>query len=443
MLFTNAEAEESLIRTVLCDSGAWAQVSFLEPEQFESEVCRSVWRSLHARKGRADPDLVRADLGQDVPFLGGRTGDPRSLAEIVAECHANRGVRRALSFGETLFLPQEPQLKAADRIERLQQELSRVLVPKGIVNGLIEGGKVWRQELEFYRHSPEGVPGFSLGFPDLDRLTGGLRPGELMTVASNTGEGKSILVGQMACHLAQQGHKVAFFGLEMAGDEMFGRLVCARANLSVEQMKRPGPRELALIEEANDWVDQQIVPNFVFVDANQASSLTGIVYSATYLARQEDAKVLIVDYLQHVQTRRRDKRTEEIGDIVQRLKLLASELKVAVIAVSQMNRETAKDNAGRGSLYYSLAESASVERESNFVALLWRPAAHLQKPAVKQHWSDIALLDLAKGRRTGPGLCLLRFDGARSRFDSLDQETKRHLLARLKDLEVKRRKEDD
>ena len=441
-IFSQPEAESALVATVLADDRAWLEVSSLQAEQFENELYRGIWRLLQERDGRVPLELVHATLGRNDLYsllaLAHPAGDAPALAELVAEADANRRLRSALIKGRTLL--EERELSASERLETLQAELDRVLVGSRCdLRELEDGLDRFQEECQWYLDHPGQVYGLKLGFPDLDAMLAGLAPGNLLVVASNTNEGKSMLVGEIARRLVSEPQdngqtcRVAFFGLEMDGQEMARRFVQARAGLTVQQLAHLArhPEWQARLQEAVAWVREHVAGNLIYKGPAEAHSLAQIARLSRYLVRRHHVQAIIIDYLQVIATRPRDKRADELAEVTRQLKTLAVQLRVPIIAVSQVRREVGQEKMGRPGLQ-DMADGSTVEKDADYVLSLWRPELHSEKESVRKYWRGIVVLELIKARHREVGnRCFLRFDTCR--FDSLDPETVRELHRRYAD----------
>ncbi len=448
-IFSNSQAEALLVATVISDGRAWPDVQFLQPGQFESPVYGEIWKQISLHRGRIGPESLAQELantnlagqtllqhigGDIAPFLSiARAGDQaRELAGVVVECATNRQLAAVLGREHPVFRQSRSSL---ERIDHLQRQLSQITVGGAVADRFADGIDQWWQEVEYYRRNPGMLHGLRLGLRDLDEgVIHGLEPGDLLVVASNPNEGKSIMVGEFSRWLATNDQddgkrrKVAFFGTEMSAAQMANRFCCAWARISADDIRdnKIGPKEWERLGEAKEWVIGQMKPNFIYRGPGEIT-IRDIVYQSTCLVRQEGVQVIVIDYLQRISTGRRDKRTEEIGDITSRLKALASDLEVPIILVSQVTREVGKERGGRPRLW-DMAESAAVERDADYVLTLWRPARHMpERQAIRDHWLDVAVVELVKGRFRKTSSCYLRFDGPCARFDSLDVDTVKRL----------------
>jgi replicative DNA helicase len=215
----------------------------------------------------------------------------------------------------------------------------------------------------------EGLVGHRSGFIDLDALTAGLHPTNLVLVAARPGVGKSALVLNVSRHLVASGVPVLFVSLEMSKKEVAMRLLCGEAGVSWEKV-RAGPTTA-------DWTRMttaaETLYSFPLLYVSDAASATVVDLRAK--ARRYKAKhglgCLVVDYLQLMTGERRDNRQQEVSEISRGLKLLAKELEIPVLAVSQLNRDSERRQNPRPQLS-DLRDSGSLEQDADAVVFMHR-----------------------------------------------------------------------
>lgn len=212
----------------------------------------------------------------------------------------------------------------------------------------------------------------STGWPDLDRVIGGLAPGRLVVVGARPGVGKSLLGTNLALHFAHyHQHAVLLASLEMPEIEVGQRLLAAHAgvNLTGLQMGTTDERSWDQIAAKNN----ELTDMAITVDDAPGQTITSIRSAARNVQRtRDDLALIIVDYLQLVRpTDSRVGRVEQIGEISRGLKLLARETGACVVAMAQVNREAAKHGDGKPRLT-DLRESGSIEADADQVVLLHR-----------------------------------------------------------------------
>ena len=216
-----------------------------------------------------------------------------------------------------------------------------------------------------------GVP---TGFADLDNLTNGLHPGQMIIVAARPGIGKSTLALDIARHAAVKHHKTAvIFSLEMSKTEITMRLLSAEAGIRLSQMRSGSMNE-------QDW--QKIVRRMteisdapLFIDDSPNMTMMEIRAKARRLKQRNDLKLIVVDYLQLMTSGKRvESRQQEVSEFSRQMKLLAKELEVPVIAISQLNRGP-EQRTDKRPMLSDLRESGSLEQDADMVILVHRPDA--------------------------------------------------------------------
>jgi replicative DNA helicase len=218
-------------------------------------------------------------------------------------------------------------------------------------------------------HSISGLP---TGFIDLDELTAGLQDSELIIVAARPSVGKTAFTLNLTRHIAvEEGHPVFFVSLEQSRIELAERLLCAQARVDSHKLRkgRLNSEEMRrLISAGGELRSAQ-----VFIDDSPGQNMLRIAANARRLKLRYGIRLVVVDYLQLVEPdNRRDSRQEQVAGISRRLKFLAKELKIPVLACAQLNR-AAEDRTGNRPRLADLRESGSIEQDADTVMLLHRP----------------------------------------------------------------------
>lgn len=263
--------------------------------------------------------------------------------------------------------------------------------------------------------------GVETGFYDLDDITTGLHPGQLVIVAGRPGMGKTafalnIAVNAATNHLNPSAHNkrkngVAVFSMEMGCDELTNRILCADAavdshllrtgKLPDEQLRQLGDAA-ARLSEANIWID----------DAGTQTPFS-IRARARRMKARGDLHLVIVDYLQLITAPGFENRVQEISAISRSLKSLARELEVPVVALSQLNRSTEKEE--RRPRLADLRESGSIEQDADMVVLLYREEMYKRT----DDNAGKAEVIIAKQRNGPTDTIMLAFNSASTRFGNL------------------------
>ncbi|MEU9095915.1 replicative DNA helicase [Streptomyces sp. NPDC048428] len=260
-----------------------------------------------------------------------------------------------------------------------------------------------------------GVP---TGLADLDALTGGLQPKQLIVIGARPAMGKSTLALDFARNAAiVHGKTVGFFSLEMGRDEISQRLFSAEARVALHHIRSGSvtPEDLERLADHTPAV--QNAP--LLVDDSADLSLMEIRSRARRIQQQRGLDLLVIDYLQLMQSggsRRPESRQQEVSDMSRNLKLLAKELNIPVIALSQLNRGS-EHRTEKKPVISDLRESGSIEQDADMVILLHREDAY-EKLSPRAGEADLIV---AKHRNGPTATITVAFQGHYSRFVDMGQ----------------------
>jgi replicative DNA helicase len=250
------------------------------------------------------------------------------------------------------------------------------------------------QRLERIYETRSAVLGIPSGFADLDALTAGWQPGDLILLAARPSMGKTACALNMAFHAAQKGTPTLFISLEQPKEQLTQRQIAASGGVNAWRLRSGKLR-------VDDWpmviegaAQTYGIPLWI-VDA-PAMTLLDIRSQARRLKRKEGAGLILVDYLQLIKDPRARSREQEVGNISRGLKALAKELCIPVIALAQLNREVEKRPNKRPQLS-DLRESGSLEQDADLVIFLYRDEVYNENSPDK----GLAEVNIAK-QRNGP-----------------------------------------
>ena len=222
-------------------------------------------------------------------------------------------------------------------------------------------------------NNKNGVTGLPTGLADLDRITSGLQKGELVVVAARPGVGKTAFALHMARSAAMAGYAVAVYSLEMQGERLADRWLTAVSEISARHWRSGTVSQQELVEARTTAADLKRLP--IHVDDSTSVNMEHIRSSARLLQSQHACDAIIIDYLQlcDMTTGQNNRnREQEVAQATRKAKLLAKELNVPVVLLSQLNRESENRPAGRPELAH-LRESGAIEQDADVVMLLYRP----------------------------------------------------------------------
>lgn len=352
-----------------------------------------------------------ATLEVDLPDLG----RVDSYVEIIKE----RALRRRLIDACTKIyrtaldggLEAQRALAEAERevMDLSEEAVSRTFVPLD---------RIYRETIEqLERNAASEFPGLRTGFVDLDRMTHGLQPGNLVIVAGRPGMGKTSLALNIAAHVAhQEGQAAGFFSLEMSEREIAMRVLCSTTDIPFHRLRggQLSPRDWRRLHEAVSNSRDSLL----FVDDSANPSLLEVASKARRLKAQSGLSLLVVDYLQLMNAGGRyENRNLEIGAITRGLKQLAKELEVPVVALSQLSRLPERRGKDHRPQLADLRESGNIEQDADIVMFVYREEVYEPEDPDLEGLADLII---AKHRNGETGSVRLVFLGDTTTFRNYD-----------------------
>jgi replicative DNA helicase len=270
-------------------------------------------------------------------------------------------------------------------------------------------------------HQRQGMlTGLGTGFTDLDKMTSGLHPGEMIVIAARPSMGKTSLAMNIAEHVAlDERLPVGVFSLEMTAESLVLRILCSRSRVNLRSIRDGFLAERDFPKLTGSAGKLAGAP--MFIDDSPSLSILQLRAKARRMTQQFGVKLFVIDYLQllHSTSRRAENRQQEIADISNGIKALAKELQVPVIVLSQLNRELEKDKNRKPRLS-DLRESGAIEQDADLVALLYKPNSgdDEEGPSGPDQEAVPVNLLIAKQRNGPTGDVALTFLKAYTRFES-------------------------
>jgi replicative DNA helicase len=377
----NVEAEESVLGSMLLSKDAIAEVlELLREDDFYRPAHRTVFRSVLELYGHGDAvdavtvaeELRRngalADIG-GAPFLHTlvATVPTAANAGFYARIVKEAGVLRRLIDAGTQIVqlgfetPQDTE-SAVDRAESLVYQVAQGRVTedyhslRDVLTGTLEA-------IERLHEDHREITGVPTGFHDLDRLTSGLQPSNLVIVAARPAVGKSTMGLDIARYAAvRAGISTVVFSLEMSKTELVQRLMCAECTVDMQRLRTGRMEE-------SDWTRLtrslgKLADAPLFIDDSPGTTMMEIRAKCRRLKQRHGLGLVVVDYLQLMQPSRRfENRQQEVSEISRSLKLLAKELEVPVIAISQLSRQP-ESRSDRRPMLSDLRESGCLTADT-------------------------------------------------------------------------------
>jgi len=273
----------------------------------------------------------------------------------------------------------------------------------------------------------DGLSGLESGFMGLDRMTAGFQPGTLIILAARPAMGKTACALSMARNIAVDFKKpVAFFSLEMSGQELAMRLLSSESRLTGDKLKkgRLEPYEKEQLKSGAQRLHE--ASNRILIDDTPALTIFELRAKARRLKQRYDIQMIFIDYLQLMQSgsaeNRNGNREQEISMISRQLKALSKELNIPVLAMSQLSRQV-ENRVGNKPQLSDLRESGAIEQDADIVMFIYRPEYY--NIMEDDHGSTIGMADLliAKHRSGGVGEVRLRFVKEFARFENPPQDS--------------------
>ena len=289
--------------------------------------------------------------------------------EIVLEHSHSRKLLKASGRIELLAMAMDKEIHSVlDEAEQTIFTASDDAIGDGLVGvtDVLEGAIERIEEIE---NRGTGLSGLPTYFTDLDNYLSGLQEGNLAVIASRPSMGKSSLALNIGTNVAKEGKVVAFFSLEMTKEELVQRVLFSEAKVTSGDARKGqlGPEKWSRVVEAASKVNN--LP--LYFDDAPVITVTDIRAKSRRLKSAKNLDLIIVDYLQLMQSSSGDNRQQEIAEISRNLKNLARELKVPILALSQLNRaaEAREDKRPR---LGDLRESGAIEQDADIVMMLYR-----------------------------------------------------------------------
>ncbi len=428
----NLDAEESVLGGVLFDVHALDRViEVLSVEDFYRESHRKIFRAMLALSEKTEPidlitlsDLLKArgelqDVG-GATYLAELADKVPSAANIghYARIVREKAVLRNLinvcnEITSRCYNGQEDIEPFLDEAERLIFDVSEKRVrPAFYKMGDMIMDTIKMVEQLFERK--ELVTGVPTGFLDLDRMTAGLQPSDLIIVAARPSMGKTAMVLNVAQYVALHANiAVAIFSLEMSKEQLVLRMLCSEARVDNAKVRTGylGERDFPRLAMAAG----RLAEAPIYIDDTPAQNVLELRAKARRLKREANIGLVIIDYLQLMRgLTAQENRTQELSEISRSLKSLAKELNIPVIALSQLNRQV-EQRADRRPMMADIRESGAIEQDADVIMFIYRDEVY------KQDSQDEGVAEIIIGKqRNGPtGTIRLAFRREYTRFDNL------------------------
>jgi replicative DNA helicase len=424
------EAEESVLGALLLDKDAIIAIAeFLRADDFYDERHREIYLcAIDLYEERVPIDVLtiseKLKKSKALKRIGGvsylvelanrvpTAAHVEHYGKIVKDASTKRSLMKAAS--KLVELSMDEALAADELLDKAESEVFS-LTQKHVKRAFIPVREALAESfdrLDELHKQAEGLRGVPTGFADLDDTLAGLQKSNLIILASRPGVGKTSLALNITQNLAVRLKRpVGFFSLEMSQEELVDRLLVAQADIDAWRLKTGKLSEDDFTKLSNAMGELAEAP--IYIDDTPALSILEMRTKARRLQVEAGVELLIVDYLQLARSRQLENRVQEVSEISQGLKNLARELKIPVLALSQLSRAVEQRGQKKPQLA-DLRESGSIEQDADVVMFLWRED--------DEDLENINL-EVSKHRNGQLRSIKLRFRGDRIKFYS--RETKR------------------
>ena len=422
------DSEKLVLGTLMTDRNALNEVrELLTPDTFYDKFHSQIYKAILdiADKGnRPDMIIVKNKLESDgvefnlidfVNIAGCRTFDVYQHAAIV---HDKAKRREFFEIGQYLItncFSEEYDLE--DVLQDTRDKLDGIFVDSSsnisTMKDAVEG--VYKQ-IELNLSGKTGLTGSPTGFTEFDDRSGGLQKSDLIIIAADTSSGKTSLSMKIAMNA---GCNIAFYSMEMKKEQIAARMLSIQSGVpaNIIQYSRMTDVQLSMIDSGI----AKILDKPVFFDDRSTSSIDSILASIRSLKIKQNIDGVIVDYLQILTVNQKGlNKEQQLADAARRLKNIAKELDIWVIALSQLNRDAANPVPSLG----RLRDSGQIAEAADTVILIYRPENYdrsYPEPFKNANTSGTAMIDIAKGRNVGTFKFLVGFKAETTNFYELNE----------------------
>lgn len=423
------DAEKSVLGSILLDKNAIINiVDFLRPEHFYKTSHQNIFHSmlsLYEKREPIDVITLQNELNKDnnlessggvsylteLVYFVSSSANAVNHARLVQEASIRRNLISSAAKLTELAYEEDSVNSIIDKAEQNLFSIYRDTVKNDFVpiSYTLEKSFEKLDELQRNGNSLRGVP---TGIKTLDRMMSGFQKEALIILAARPSVGKTSLAINMAQFAAiNHGKSVAFFSLEMGQEEIIQRMISAQANIENWKIKHGQLTEEDMEKYAVALGELNDIK--FFIDDTPGISVLEMRTKIRRLAMKHPIDMIMVDYLQLCKSYVTESRVQQVSDISQGLKNLAREMKVPVVALSQLSRAVETRDDSRPQLS-DLRDSGSIEQDADVVMFLSRPQ--------KDNREDY-LLSVAKHRAGATGEIPLIFKGDRTRFYEVTHQT--------------------
>ncbi len=416
-------AERAVLGAIIADPETMPTVlEHLREEDFYFENHRLLFSLLYKvweDKGKDWDDIVLREYIEkrglkeklDMAFIYSLVEEAATgslLEEAIRSVKEKSGLRKLMDLSLSVLrgIKEEPDLE--NLLEYLNTKLIEIS-EKQIVSHYWHIRDVAREVIDIiekHRKQERLITGIATGFLDLDLLTTGFHPSDLIIVAARPGMGKSSFMLSMAMHMAMQEKvPVVIYSLEMSKEQLVMRALSMLSGVPLQNIRRGFVNE----EDRNKLISSALDLSRceIYIDDTPGLSTTDVRIKTRKLKKEKGVEVAFIDYLQLLRPpTRRSSRQEEVAEISRNLKALAKELSIPVVALAQLSRQVEHRSDKRPQLA-DLRESGQIEQDADLIIFIHRPEYYKRNPSPEEQ--GIAEIIVAKQRQGPTGIVKVAF----------------------------------
>lgn len=428
VLPNNEDSEKIVLGSLMTYPEAYSEVKdILSEDVFYQDRNRDIFRAVERIVKRGDfPDLIT--VSDELQKASSKV-KPYELAELLTHCARTYAQHAALVFDKykrrqffeigaylqkNCFSEEHDVLDVFSEARRQMDGLfstddKRIYTIRDAIEGVYEN-------IDRNLSANTKLTGFPTGFSAFDKKSGGLQTSDLIIIAAATSSGKTSLAIKLAMNA---GCPVAFYSMEMKKEQIAARMIAMESGISASDIlySKLGQSALQMVDKSV----ARLMDLPVYFDDRSGSSIDSILASIRSLKIKHDIKGVVVDYLQilNVNMGERMNREQYMGDVSRKLKNIAKELDIWVLALSQLNRD--KDNPVPS--LARLRDSGQIAEAADTVMLIYRPELYNDRYPAPYHETsvkDTAMIDVAKGRNIGLTKFIVGFDSLTTNFHEIE-----------------------
>ena len=430
------EIEKAVLGAIVIDAEALEDViNLLSVDIFEDKKAKTIIQiilDLYKKGDKHDILTISEEIKNRNLFHVVTVMDVASLTNGIngswqLETHIRilhqRWIRKEIrkSGNELLIQADDYEIDSLDLLGKAETILNTInnLIVKGEVKSTQSIAKNVLAKNEKIIQNEKGLSGIPSGFGYLDKVTGGWQDSDLIILAARPGMGKtSLALNLWARPSINHNIPTAFFSLEMSAEQLFQRVISQESGIPLSKIAREGIRGEDL-KAFEDWVDH-LASQPLSIDDTGGISISDFHSKASKLKREKNIRLIVIDYLQLMTSGvKSHSQNHEVGLISGKLKMIAKELNIPIIVLSQLSRAVEQRGGAKKPVLSDLRDSGSIEQDADMVMFLYRPEYYgITSDEIGESTEGLAELEIAKHRNGSLSTIELEFIPSRTTFEN-------------------------